>query len=97
MSKLKGYIVESHDKGMKLEDDAKALFNDYLSLKKQYDSNFKKIQELLNTDINTVSLDSVDGMLSTINSLSSELFLLERNLLHRVKLKSISMMKKKLK
>lgn len=80
MSKLKEYIVESHDKGVKLENDAKELFNDYLNLKKQYDSNFKKVQQLLNTDINFVELDGVDGMLSTINSLSSELFLLERNL-----------------
>jgi len=80
MAKLKGYIVESHDKGMKLEDDAKKLFNDYLNLKKQYDSNFKKVQELLNTNISSVELDNVDNMLSTINSLSSELFLLERNL-----------------
>lgn len=80
MAKLKGYIVESHDKGMKLENDAKKLFNDYLNLKKQYDSNFKKVQELLNTNISTVELNDVDNILSTINSLSSELFLLERNL-----------------
>ena len=80
MSKLKGYIVESHDKGMKLENDAKKLFSDYLNLKKQYDSNFKKVQDLLNTDIATIELDNVDNILSAINSLSSELFLLERNL-----------------
>ena len=80
MSKLKGYIVEAHDKGMKLEDGAKDLFNDYLTLKKQYDENYKKVQELLNTDVNSIALDNVDYVLSTINSLSSELFTLERNL-----------------
>ena len=80
MSKLKGYIVETHDKGMKLENDAKALFNDYLTLKKQYDDNYKKVQSLLNTDIKTIALGDVDEVLSTINSLSSELFTLERNL-----------------
>jgi len=80
MSKLKGYIVDAHDKGMKLENGAKDLFNDYLALKKQYDENFKRVQELLNTDIKSVALDGVDDVLSTINSLSSELFTLERNL-----------------
>ena len=80
MSKLKGYIVEHHDKGIKLENDAKDLFGDYLNLKKQYDSNYKKVQNLLNTNIDTISLDEVDETLSTINSLSSELFTMERTL-----------------
>ena len=80
MAKLKGYIVEAHDKGMKLEDGAEKLFQDYLTLKKQYDSHYKKVQDLLNKDINAIALDDVDNVLSTINSLSGELFTLERNL-----------------
>lgn len=80
MTKLKGYIVEVHDKGMNLENNAGKLFNDYLQLKKQYDSNIAKVQELLKTDISSVEMDNIDTLLSTINSLSSELFLLERNL-----------------
>lgn len=80
MNKLKGYIVEAHDKGMKLENDANSLLEDYSNLKKQYEANFQKIQKLTNTNLSTVELDDVDGMLSTINSLSSELFLLERNI-----------------
>ena len=80
MIKLKGYIVEAHDKGMQLENGANALLEEYNNLKKQYEANLKKIQKLTNTNLSTVELDDVDGMLSTINSLSSELFLLERNI-----------------
>lgn len=80
LTKLKGYIVESHNKGFKLEDDAKDLLEDYNKLKAQYDSNCEKVQKLTATDINTISIDQVDSFLSQINSLSSELFLLERNI-----------------
>lgn len=80
MNKVKGYIVDAHNKGMTLEQDANSLLEDYKNLKKQYDSNSKKIQELINTDLNNVTLEDTDGILSTINSLSSELFLLERNI-----------------
>lgn len=80
MNKLKGIIVDAHTKGMSLENDAKSLIEDYDKLKKQYADDSKKIQELINTDLSTVELDDVDSILSTINSLSSELFLLERNI-----------------
>lgn len=80
MNKLKGYIVEAHSKGMALESDANSLIVDYENLKKQYENNSKKIQKLINTDLSNVELENVDEMLSTINSLSSELFLLERNI-----------------
>lgn len=80
LSKLKSYIVDSHNKGFKLEDDAKDLLADYQKLKSQYESNCDKVQKLVDTDINTISLDKVDAFLSQINSLSSQLFLLERNI-----------------
>ena len=80
MNKLKSYIVEAHDKGMSLENDANSLLEDYKNLKKQYEANAKKIQSLINKEMESIELDDVDGILSTINSLSSELFLLERNI-----------------
>lgn len=80
LAKLKSYIVESHNKGFQLEDSAKDLLADYQQLKAQYDNNCDKVQKLIETDINTIELDKVDGFLSQINSLSSELFLLERNI-----------------
>ena len=80
MNKLKGYIVDAHDKGMGLETGAEDLLKDYENLKKQYEANYKKIQTLINKDVKTIELEDVDNVLSAINSLSSELFLLERNI-----------------
>ncbi len=80
MNKLKGYIVDAHDKGMNLENNAKSLLEDYENLKNQYNINFKKVQNLISKDLNQIKLDEIDELLSTINALSSELFLLERNI-----------------
>lgn len=80
MNKLKGYIVDAHDKGMSLENDANTLLEDYKNLKKQYEANAKKVQTLINKEMESIELEDVDSILSTINSLSSELFLLERNI-----------------
>lgn len=80
LSKLKAYILDFKDKAYKLEESAKTLVGDYEKLKKQYQNNVDKIQELNNTNLDTVSLDKVDGMLYQINSLSSELYMLERNI-----------------
>ncbi len=80
MQKIKEYMVETHNKAYKLEDSGKELIAEYEKLKDQYNKNCDKIQKLTNTDINSISLDAVDEYLSTINSLSSELFLLERNI-----------------
>lgn len=80
MNKLKTYIMETSDKGKQLEIDAKDLLDSYNKLKSQYDANVDKVQKLTNTDLNSITLDDVDQILSTINSLSSELFLMERNI-----------------
>lgn len=99
MAKLKEYILDEQGKRVKLEADAKDLLNDYAKLKKQYDVNIDKIQKLTSTDLNAVSLDSVDEILATINGLSSELFQLERtinNIINKIKesLKSFDIAKK---
>lgn len=80
MAKLKEYIVEAQEKGMKLEAGAKDLLNEYSKLKKQYDANFEKVQKLTATDLNSITIDDVDNILATTNSLSSELFQLERSI-----------------
>lgn len=80
MAKLKEYIIDAQDKGMKLETGAKSLLDDYTKLRKQYEANCDKVQKLTKTDLTKVSIEEVDEILSTINSLSSELFLLERNI-----------------
>ena len=50
------------------------------NLKSQYEADAKKIQTLISKDMESIELEDVDSILSTINSLSSELFLLERNI-----------------
>lgn len=80
LSKLKAYILDFKNKAFKLEDSAKSLVADYEKLKQQYQNNVDKIQQLNNTNLETVALDKVDGMLYQINSLSSELYMLERNI-----------------
>ena len=80
LSKLKSYIVEYQGKGIQLENDAQGLIDEYSKLKSQYEANGKKVQKLLDTDINNITLDEVDGYFSTLNNLSNELFMLERNI-----------------
>lgn len=80
MAKFKGYFSDSQNKAFTLENDAKKLLQEYAKLKSQYEKNYDKVQKLTSTNLETVSIDDVDGMLSNINSLSSELFLLERNI-----------------
>ena len=80
LEKLKGIIVEYHNKGFQLESGAKSLIDEYAKLKDQYDNNYEKVKKLTETDISTISLDKVDSFLYQVNSLSSELFLLERNI-----------------
>jgi len=80
MAKLKGYFVDSQNKAFGLENDAKKLIEEYQNLCKQYNSNYEKVQSLTNTNLESVAIDDVDGLLGTINNLSSELFLMERNI-----------------
>lgn len=80
MTKLKSYIVETSNNGFKLETDAGAMLENYNKLKKQFDTNFDKVQKLVKLDMNSINIEDVDNILSTINSLSSELFMLERSI-----------------
>lgn len=80
LAKLKEYILDAQNKGFQLEDGAKSLLDDYNKLTAQYNANCEKVQALTNTDISSIELGDVDDYLSQINSLSSELFLLERNI-----------------
>lgn len=80
LNKLKSYIVEFQNKGFKLEDNAKELIDNYEKLKEQYNANLEKVQKLTSTSMKDVSIDKVDNILYQINSLSSELFMLDRNI-----------------
>ncbi len=80
LANLKAYILDFKNKAFKLEESAKSLVADYEKLKTQYQANVDKIQQLNNINLETITLDKVDGMLYQINSLSSELYMLERNI-----------------
>ena len=80
LSKLKAYILDFQNKAYKLEDGAKTLVSDYEKLKSQYQSNVEKIQKLTNTNFDDITLDNVNDVMFQINSLSSELYMLERNI-----------------
>ena len=80
MMKLKKFIMDAYEKSNQLDNLAKSMLNDYNKLKKQYEANCNKVQELTMKKIDSVELDEIDEMLSLINSLSSELFLLDRDI-----------------
>ncbi|MBE5736392.1 MAG: hypothetical protein E7356_03445 [Clostridiales bacterium] len=80
LAKLKNIIVDAHNTGNKLEENAQKLLDNYNKLKKQYDANYEKVQKLISTDLESIEADNVDSYLYQINSLSSELFMLDRNI-----------------
>jgi predicted nucleic acid-binding Zn-ribbon protein len=80
INKLKSYILEASEKGKNLENSAKQMLAEYGKMKDEYEKNCKKIQELTSKSIDSIEMGDVDNILAQINSLSQELFLLERNL-----------------
>ena len=80
LTKLKAYIIDFQNKAYKLEEGAEGLVAEYEKLKSQYQNNVDKIQKLTNTNIKDVTLDDVEGILEQINSLSGELYMLDRSI-----------------
>lgn len=80
LAKLKSIIVDSHNIGYKLEENAKKSLNSYNKLKAQYEANCAKVQSLTNTKLESITIDNVENYLYQINNLSSELFMLDRNI-----------------
>ena len=80
MVKLKSFIMDAYEKSNQLDSLAKSMIDDYNKLKKQYNANCDKVQKLTNKNMQDIELNEVDEILSLINSLSSELFLLDRDI-----------------
>lgn len=80
INKLKSYILEASEKGKTLENGAKQMLTEYAKMKEEYEKNCKKVAELTSKSLDSIEIGDVDGILAQINSLSQELFLLERNL-----------------
>lgn len=78
MNKMIAYVKDAQNKSMAIESGAKKVVDDYKDLRAQYDENYKKVQTLTsNSDYKNIDYKSVYNQ---INALSSELFMIERNL-----------------
>jgi len=80
INKLKSYIMEASEKGKNLENGAKKMLSEYAQMKDEYEKNCKKVADLTSKSLDSIEMNDVDAILAQINSLSQELFLLERNL-----------------
>ena len=78
MNKMISYVKEAQNVSNVIESKAGKLVNDYLTLKKNYDANIKKVESL--TSKMPEGEEELKRAYATINTLSSELFMIERNL-----------------
>ncbi len=82
IDKMKNVVKSAQNNSIKLESDAEALLKEYNCLKDSYDKQHKEIQKLTKLDVNTMTRDDITDHLMKINSISSQLFMIERNLNH---------------
>ncbi len=80
IEKMKGIVKNAQNNSIKLDSEAKKLLDEYNKLKVSYDKQLKAIQSLINQDVNSMDRDQITDNLVKINSISSELFMIERNL-----------------
>jgi len=79
MNKMMAYVKEAQNVSNGLEGKAGKMMEEYQTLKKNYDDNVKKIQTLTSkTDFK--SEEEFKNAYTQINTLSSELYMIERNL-----------------
>ncbi len=78
MNKMIAYVKDAQNVSNGIENKASKVVSDYMSLKKNYDANASKVEKLI------ASMPSGEEELKNayalINTLSSELFMIERNL-----------------
>ena len=78
MNKMIAYVKDAQNKSIAIESGAKKVVDDYKDLRAKYDDNYKKVQTLTsNSDYKNIDYKSAYAQ---INALSSELFMIERNL-----------------
>lgn len=78
MNKMINYVKEAQNVSNAIESRANKLVNDYFQLKKNYDNNAKQVEKLIaKLPDNEEELKKAYAL---INTLSSELFMIERNL-----------------
>ena len=80
IEKMKNIVKNAQNNSIKLEGEAEQLLNEYNKLKEAYNIQNSKIQKLTNLSIDKLTRDEITQHLMTINAISSELFMIERNL-----------------
>ncbi len=80
IDKMRNVVKEAQGKSIKMENDAKSLLDEYNQLKAKYEKQHKEIQRLTNLDVNSMDKSQIYDTLTKINSISSEIFMIERNL-----------------
>lgn len=79
MNKMMAYVKEAQNVSNGLDGKAGKALEEYQNLKKSYDENLKKIQKLTSTT-NYKTEEEFKNAYNQINALSSELYMIERNL-----------------
>jgi len=80
MNKMIAFVKDAQNKSLQIEQSSKKLIEDYENLKKSYEANTSNIENLTKTNVSTMSKDELDACLKRVNALSSELFMIERNI-----------------
>ena len=78
MNKMISYVKDAQNVSNGIDNQASKVVSDYLALKKSYEANIKKVEKL--TASMPKNADELKSAYALINTLSSELFMIERNL-----------------
>lgn len=80
MNQMINYVKTAQNKTLELEKSAKKLTEDYQSLKAEYDKSLKTIKELTAKKAEELSEKEMEEVFHKINQVSSNLYMIERNL-----------------
>ena len=80
MNQMIAYVKSAQNKSLELEKSAKKLTDDYEMLKVEYDKNFKLIKQLTSKSAEELSEQEMEETFNKINLVSSNLYMIERNL-----------------
>ena len=80
MNKMIAFVKDAQNKSLQLENSSKALLEEYTQLKKAYENNTENVNALIKTQVGNMTKDELGECLKKVNALSSELFMIERNI-----------------
>ena len=80
MNQMIAFVKDAQNKSVELENQAKKMTEEYVALKKEYDKNIKLIKDLTSKESSELTVEEMDEIFNQINLVSSNLFMIERNL-----------------